>query len=70
MTSPHVVMTEHVSVLQALVSASPDHFFLNARAGRHLYASPAVAQMLGIAQDDFIGKTWQELGFPPDTNQV
>jgi diguanylate cyclase (GGDEF)-like protein/PAS domain S-box-containing protein len=69
MTAPHVVTTEHVSLLQALVSASPDHFYLYDRAGRHLYASPAVAQTLGIAQDDFIGKTWQELGFPPEVTE-
>jgi len=69
MKAQRVLTTEHVSVLQALVSASPDHFYLYDRAGRHLYASPAVAQTLGIAQDDFIGKTWQELGFPPEVTE-
>jgi diguanylate cyclase (GGDEF)-like protein/PAS domain S-box-containing protein len=69
MNAFHVVVSQHVSVLQALVSASPDHFYLYDRAGRHLYASPAVAQTLGIAQDDFIGKTWQELGFPPEVTE-
>jgi diguanylate cyclase (GGDEF)-like protein/PAS domain S-box-containing protein len=67
MTGPNVVVVkERVAVLQALVSSSPDHFYLYDRSGRHLYASPAVAQALGIEQDDFIGKTWQELGFPPE----
>jgi PAS domain S-box-containing protein len=69
MTTPHIVTRQHVSVLQALVSASADHFYLYDRAGRHLYASPAVAQTLGIAQDDFIGKTWRELSFPPEVNE-
>jgi len=61
-----VKFAEHSAVLHALVSSSPDHFFLYDRAGRHLYASPAAAQALGIAQDDFLGKTWQELGYPED----
>ena len=69
MTVHRNTLADHVSVLQVLVSASPDHFYLYDRAGRHLYASPAVAQSLGIAQDDFIGKTWQDLGFPSDVTE-
>jgi diguanylate cyclase (GGDEF)-like protein/PAS domain S-box-containing protein len=70
MKSPNaVVVKERTSVLHALVSSSPDHFYLYDRAGRHLYASPAVAQALGIEQDDFIGKTWQELGFPREVTE-
>jgi diguanylate cyclase (GGDEF)-like protein/PAS domain S-box-containing protein len=69
-TPPDVVaVQERISVLHALVSSSPDHFYLYDRAGRHLYASPAVAQALGIKQEHFIGKTWQELGFPRDVTE-
>ncbi|MDQ2745014.1 MAG: PAS domain-containing protein, partial [Chloroflexota bacterium] len=54
-------------VLDSIVRASPDHFYLYDRAGRYLYASPSAAIALGIRQVDFIGKTWQDLGFPADT---
>jgi diguanylate cyclase (GGDEF)-like protein/PAS domain S-box-containing protein len=69
MSEPAIVVREQVSVLHALVSSSPDHFYLYDRAGRHLYASPAVAQSLGISQANFIGKTWQELGFPAEVTE-
>jgi diguanylate cyclase (GGDEF)-like protein/PAS domain S-box-containing protein len=59
----------HVSALEAQVSSSPDHFYLYDRAGRHLYASPAAALALGIKQDEFIGKTWLDLGFPPEATE-
>lgn len=69
MTPLDVMVKERVSVLHALVSSSPDHFYLYDRAGRHLYASPAVAQALGIEQQEFVGKTWQELGFSPEVTE-
>ncbi len=42
MSEPAIVVREQVSVLHALVSSSPDHFYLYDRAGRHLYAIKAV----------------------------
>jgi PAS domain S-box-containing protein len=60
---------DHTSVLDALVSSSPDHFYLYDRAGKHLYASPAAAQAPGMKQADFVGKTWQELGFPSEVTE-
>jgi diguanylate cyclase (GGDEF)-like protein/PAS domain S-box-containing protein len=69
MTLPSHGVRDHTSVLDALVSSSPDHFYLYDRAGKHLYASPAAAQALGMKQSDFIGKTWQELGFPSEVTE-
>lgn len=54
-------------VLDSIVRDSPDHFYLYDRAGRHLYANPSAALARGIHQADFIGKTWQDLGFSADT---
>jgi diguanylate cyclase (GGDEF)-like protein/PAS domain S-box-containing protein len=53
-------------VLDAIVRASPDHFYLFDRRGRFLYASPSAALALGVTQADVFGKTWQDLGFPAD----
>jgi diguanylate cyclase (GGDEF)-like protein/PAS domain S-box-containing protein len=69
MASTPTGLAEHTSVLHTLVSSSPDHFYLYDRSGRHVYASPAAALALGIVQEDFIGKTWQELGFSPDSTE-
>jgi diguanylate cyclase (GGDEF)-like protein/PAS domain S-box-containing protein len=69
MTRAAAQFEAHVSALEALVAFSPDHFYLYDRAGRHLYASPAAAQALGSQQDDFIGKTWLDLGFAPQVTE-
>jgi two-component system, cell cycle sensor histidine kinase and response regulator CckA len=37
---------------------------------RHLYANPAVEKLTGIPAENFIGKTHEELGFPPELCQL
>lgn len=69
MTQQSSGVREHASVLHALVSASPDHFYLYDRAGKHVYASPAAAQALGTKQEEFVGKTWQEMGYSSDVTE-
>ena len=39
-------------------------------AGRFLYVNKACAANAGFAQQDMIGKTYRELGFPPDMYEV
>jgi PAS domain S-box-containing protein len=53
-------------VLEAVVSAYPDHVYLLDRDGRYLYASPAGPRAAGLAPADVIGRTWQELGWPAE----
>ncbi|HEX9727629.1 MAG TPA: PAS domain S-box protein [Gemmatimonadales bacterium] len=53
-------------MLDAILSATPDHVYL---LDRHLvcrYASRAGAKALGLDREDIVGHTWRELGFPSD----
>ena len=58
--------SQHESALDMIASASPDQFYLFDLSGRYQYASPAAAQAVGLAQAQFVGKTWHELGFPAE----
>lgn len=59
-------LRQQVQTLDTILSASPDHFYMFDRDGRFIYASRAGLQALGLQQSDIIGKTEQELGFPPE----
>ena len=37
---------------------------------RHLYVNPYVYEQTGIPARDFIGKTHEELGFPPELTRI
>ncbi len=54
---------EHFRIL---VQDSPDVIMRFDRDLRHLYVNPVVEVETGIPQQDFIGKTHRELGFPPE----
>lgn len=69
MTSPPDELRDNAAALHALVSSSPDHFYLYDRAGRHLYVNPAAAQALDLEPAAFIGQTWQTLGFSPEVTE-
>ncbi len=55
---------------KALVENSPDVVTRYDTQLRHLYVSPAVEQVMGIAPPNFIGKTISEIGFPEEKNKV
>ena len=58
---------QQASMLDEILSASPDHFYLVDRSGRYIYASRAAAGALGLGQDDINGRYWWDLGFPAET---
>jgi PAS domain S-box-containing protein len=60
---------QQARALDEILSASPDHIYMFDRSGKITYASRAAARALSLKQVDMIGKTWQELGFPPDTKE-
>ena len=60
---------QQARVLDAILSASPDHIYMFERPGKITYASRAAARALGINQVDVVGKTWRDLDFPPDTKE-
>ncbi len=59
-------MHEQAGVLDAILSASPNQIFHIDRRGVYRYASSAALKALGMAPAAVIGKSWQELGFPPE----
>lgn len=52
--------------LERLLAASTDHLYLYDAEGRYLYANPTGARTLGLTPADMIGRTWRDLGLPPD----
>jgi PAS domain S-box-containing protein len=57
---------EQAGVLDAILSASPNQIFHIDRRGVYRYASKAALKTLGMAPAAVIGKSWQELGLPPE----
>lgn len=53
-------------IFRALAENSYDAIMRFDREFRHLYVNPIAEKQTGIAQEDFIGKTHKELGFPED----
>ncbi|MNX81688.1 Non-motile and phage-resistance protein [compost metagenome] len=60
---PPAALARH---LAAVLATSPDLFFLFGPARRFRYASPAALDALGLELSQMQGKSWQELGFPPE----
>jgi PAS domain S-box-containing protein len=53
-------------MLNEILSASPDCISIRDRTGKYIYVNQTAAQVAGLAQSDFIGKTCQQLGFPAE----
>jgi len=51
---------------RALVENSRDAIMRLDRSHRYLYINPVVKKYTGISSDAFYGKTFEEMGFPPD----
>ncbi|MGB7443004.1 MAG: PAS domain-containing protein [Coleofasciculaceae cyanobacterium] len=52
--------------LEQILAASPDPIFVCDRLGRFSYLNPAGSRLLGLERNQVYGKTWLELGLPPD----
>jgi PAS domain S-box-containing protein len=52
--------------IETLVSSHPDFFYLLDRDHRFLYISPSLLQLWGRSADEAVGKTFEELGYPPE----
>ncbi len=59
-------LAEREETFRALAEYSSDTIMRFDRLHRHLYVNPAVEAAVGIPPAAFIGKTHEELGFPPD----
>ncbi|MBE9002306.1 PAS domain S-box protein [Nostoc sp. LEGE 12447] len=64
------ISSEQIELINKVLAASTDHIYISDRQQRYLYASPAALAALGLQQDQLLGKTWQELGFPVDIMEV
>ncbi len=53
-------------VLDQILSASPDLFFVHDCYGRYTYVNPAGARAIGFERTDFLGQTIRDLGLPTD----
>ncbi len=60
---------EKLSLLDAILATTPDHFHVHDRAGRYLYASPIALQAIGLTADQVLGRNWRDLGFPAEEGQ-
>jgi PAS domain S-box-containing protein len=54
------------NILNDILSSSPEFFFICDQTGKYIYVNRAAAQALGVAQSDFIGKTWRQLNLPAE----
>lgn len=59
-------LDEGDDIFRALAENSYDAIMRFDREFRHLYVNPIAAKQTGIAREEFIGKTHEELGFPED----
>src|SRR5258708_1524472 len=53
-------------MLDAILGASPDLVYLCGRAGEFLDANLSGAAVWGLDRAEILGKTWHDLGAPPD----
>ncbi|MBD2500927.1 sensor domain-containing protein [Anabaena azotica] len=64
------IFSVQIELLDKVLAASSDHIYISDRHLRYLYASPAGLAALGLQPAQLLGKTWQELGFPPDIMEL
>jgi len=54
-------------ILDQVLSASVDHVCMYDKLGRYTYANRSFMQSLGLERTELYGKTWQQVGLPPET---
>src|SRR3954451_13175257 len=64
--SPLARVERQAGTLDAILAASADLVYLCGRAGEILYANPSGAGAWGLDRTLILGRTWRELGVPPD----
>ncbi|BAT54365.1 two-component hybrid sensor and regulator [Nostoc sp. NIES-3756] len=64
------ISSEQIELINQVLAASTDHIYISDRQLRYLYASPAALAALGLKQEQMLGKTWQELGFPAEVMEA
>jgi len=52
--------------LEAMFSAIPDFVYAFDRERRFAYANPAMLALLGLTSDQMVGKTFEDLDYPPE----
>lgn len=57
-------LERHMRVLDGILATSPDHFFLMDNEGRYLYASPGAPEIVGLRQQDIVGRNSTETQVP------
>jgi PAS domain S-box-containing protein len=62
-----IKVEQRARILEQVLSASVDHVCMYDRLGRYTYANRAFMQSLGLERADLYGKTWQQIGLPPET---
>ncbi|WP_333294450.1 PAS domain-containing protein [Microcoleus sp. K1-B1] len=62
-------VARHARTVDGILGASLDLIFLVDRSGKYTYVSRTAAQAAGLNPREMIGKTWQELGWPPTIMQ-
>ncbi len=64
--SPGPRIDRQASLLDAILAATPDLVYLCDRRGVFLYANQAGAALWGLDRDALVGRSWRDLGVPPD----
>ncbi len=62
-----VKVEQRARMLEQVLSASVDHVCMYDRLGRYTYANRAFLQSFKLDRTELYGKTWQQVGLPPDT---
>ena len=57
---------QRARMLEQVLSASVDHICMYDRLGRYTYANRAFLQSFELERPELYGKTWQQVGLPPD----
>lgn len=57
------------AVLQALSALTSDLIYALDLEGRYTHVSEAAARVLNLTPDEMIGRTWSEIGLPPERQQ-
>lgn len=61
-----VLVEQLGKILNDILSSTPEFFFVYDQTGKYVYVNRAAAQALGLTQNDFISKTWQQLELPAE----
>jgi len=62
-------LEQQVSMLDAVLSSTPDNFHIYDLNGRFLYISHSAAEMIGRTVDEIIGKTLEDIDFQEGSSQ-